>query len=510
MRLPRIVPVFACALAAGPALADLTVDQAWANWRAQVAALGLTLDATETQDGDALQIGDLRLTGTLPEGVGSFYVLGVGPRFEPLGDGRVRVVYPDSAQVRLGGAITGEGSAGFTLDWQQNGWAQTMSGAPDRVVSDMAFDAVTLTLGQVMLNGEPAEGGRFDLVLTAGRARVITEPGESHLQIDTETAIGEYAVDYELAVAGPKGGEMRAHTTVRGLTGTQTLVLPRTGIDPLGLHDQLRAGLSARAEVRATGFSSVQRTDQKGTPNGDITIDQTIEASDYLVAATLDATGFDEMASIGHFDMSMRIPQPPLPLGIAGEGIEARLLVPLLMGEGQDAGFRLALREFTLGEEVWSLFDPEAKLPRDPMTAVVDLGSKVALMFEVLDIRKIIAGTRPPPLPVMAKSATLNELTLSGLGAELTGQGDVTFDYTDWTTFPGMPAPDGKARLQFKGVHGLLDRLIDMGILPDEHALSIRMTMALISRAGEGDDVATSDIEVRKTGEVFANGQRVK
>ena len=144
------------------------------------------------------------------------------------------------------------------------------------------------------------------------------------------------------------------------------------------------------------------------------------------------------------------------------------------------------------------------------MTAVVDLGSKVALMFEFLDIRKIIAGTRPPPLPVMAKSATLNELTLSGLGAELTGQGDVTFDYTDWTTFPGMPAPDGKARLQFKGVHGLLDRLIDMGILPDEHALSIRMTMALISRAGEGDDVATSDIEVRKTGEVFANGQRVK
>ena len=50
----------------------------------------------------------MRLTGTLPEGVGSFYALGVGPRFEPLGDGRVRVVYPDSAQVRLGGAITGD------------------------------------------------------------------------------------------------------------------------------------------------------------------------------------------------------------------------------------------------------------------------------------------------------------------------------------------------------------------------------------------------------------------
>ena len=95
------------------------------------------------------------------------------------------------------------------------------------------------------------------------------------------------------------------------------------------------------------------------------------------------------------------------------------------------------------------------------------------------------------------------------LGVEPGPEMAVSFDYTDWTTFDGMPAPEGKAAFTLKGMQALLDKLVAAGLLPQEQATGARMMIAMFSHAA-GEDEVTSEIEVKKTGEVTVNDQRVQ
>ena len=66
--------------------------------------------------------------------------------------------------------------------------------------------------------------------------------------------------------------------------------------------------------------------------------------------------------------------------------------------------------------------------------------------------------------PVELHSLTLNDITVSAAGAEITGTGDFTFDNDNLETFGGMPAPTGAIDMNIVGVNGLMDRLIKMGL----------------------------------------------
>jgi hypothetical protein len=112
--------------------------------------------------------------------------------------------------------------------------------------------------------------------------------------------------------------------------------------------------------------------------------------------------------------------------------------------------------------------------------------------------------------PAELNALTLNSLTVRLAGAELTGEGDFTFDNSDLESFGGMPAPLGAIDLRLVGGNGLLDKLVAMGLLPQDQASGARMMMGLFARPGEGDDTLVSRIEVNEEGQVLANGQRLK
>lgn len=46
--------------------------------------------------------------------------------------------------------------------------------------------------------------------------------------------------------------------------------------------------------------------------------------------------------------------------------------------------------------------------------------------------------------------------------------------------------------------------------MPEDEALGARMMLGMFTTPAEGSDVLTSEIEVKKTGEVLANGQRLQ
>ena len=135
---------------------------------------------------------------------------------------------------------------------------------------------------------------------------------------------------------------------------------------------------------------------------------------------------------------------------------------------------------------------------------------KAKLLFDLLDPAQMEAVDRGEAMPGELNAVTLNALTVRAAGAELTGEGAFTFDNSDLETFDGMPAPEGSVDLALSGGNGLLDKLVNMGLLPEEQAMGARMMMGLFAVPGAGEDSLTSKIEVKSDGQILANGQRLK
>jgi len=55
-----------------------------------------------------------------------------------------------------------------------------------------------------------------------------------------------------------------------------------------------------------------------------------------------------------------------------------------------------------------------------------------------------------------------------------------------------------------------MDKLVQMGLLPQEQAMGARMMMGLFARPGEGPDSLTSTLEINAEGHILANGQRIQ
>ena len=57
----------------------------------------------------------------------------------------------------------------------------------------------------------------------------------------------------------------------------------------------------------------------------------------------------------------------------------------------------------------------------------------------------------------------------------------------------------------------LMDKLVTMGLVPEEQMMGMRMGLALFAKPAEGNpDQLTSEVEFREGGQIFANGQQIK
>ena len=148
------------------------------------------------------------------------------------------------------------------------------------------------------------------------------------------------------------------------------------------------------------------------------------------------------------------------------------------------------------------MFDPTGQLPRDPATLVIDLDGDVVLTDDIFDPK---VAEQMTGAPGQLNAVNVNEIKFSVAGAELTGDGDISFNNEG-----PIPVPAGVINLMLTGGNGLMDTLVAMGLLPEEQAMGARMMMGLFARPGDGEDTLVSTIEVNEDGSVLANGQRIK
>lgn len=494
-----------CALAtASPVFADVTSQQVWDDMRAYVDGLGYEMSAEETTSGDTLDLSEIAISLPIPDVGGTAEV-----RIEALSltdndDGTVSIVYPEENRVDVEIRPEEGDQLDMTFLLTQSGLGITASGTPEQMTYDYEADEVGLSLERFAENGEVMPREAMAMAMT-----LDDMTGQSILSGDTVRDIAQTMsaarLAYDLTVAPPdEDGRMVLTGAMEGLSLDGSLALPE-GVDLADMGAALKSGYAVDSTIRYTGGNA----DFTFEDDGD-TMAGTSSSDGGSLVSELNADRMRYAATGENTRIDFRGTTLPMPVAFELGQTAFNMLMPVARGDtAQEFDLGLTLGDFTMDEELWQIFDPQGQLPRDPATVSFDISGALRLLTDILDPAAMEEFGSGGQMPVEPEEIALNDLTVRALGAELTGEGEATFDASDMATFPGMPRPSGQIDLQLTGAEALLEKLVSMGLLPEEQAMGARMMMGMFA-VPAGDDVLTSTIEINDQGHVLANGQRLQ
>ncbi|ESW61910.1 MAG: hypothetical protein Q27BPR15_03875 [Rhodobacter sp. CACIA14H1] len=498
---------------AAPAFADVTPEQVWENWLAYATGTGQTVTTESVErDGDTLVVTGMKLdiaqegvkgTGTIDE-----------LRFTDQGDGTVQVTMSDSYPIEL--TIDppegeGDGPTTLTMDISQPGVSIIASGDESETTYDYTAPEAKIALGSIEGVDAEAVDLTAEITLSNVTGKYILAAGEG----EASNLTSSFAADsLTMAMSGtdpdpsPEDGAEAAPSAVKfnlsmaDITGT-------TNGNFLGA-----AAMVDMAAALQAGFAS-DGTINAGATTYDLEVTETTGVTKIAGKADSNSIGFgmdaEKMSySVGSKGVTMTMSSPDIPFPQVDIGY-ADAAFSFLMPVGpteEPADFALLTKivDFTISDDIWAMFDPTNQLPRDPATLVIDTKGTATMTTNLMDPAAMEAlGDQPPG---ELDSLDLTEIRAKIAGAELTGNGALTFDNTDLETYGGMPAPTGKIDLKLVGGNALMDKLVAMGLLPEDQVMGFRMMLSMFANA-TGDDELTSTLEF-KDGGFFANGQQLQ
>ncbi|MBY5933268.1 DUF2125 domain-containing protein [Tateyamaria omphalii] len=498
----------ALCLPASAALADLTAEQVWSDWQSYMESTGYSVTASEAIGSGSVEVSNMTLTVEMDDdaGGGAFKVVLDSINFVEQGDGTVAIELPDTTEMNMTfQPETGE-TVTAVIDFTQTAPDMVAAGDPGDLTYTYAAEAAAMALQSVTIDGVSVgpEIAKIDIRMTDLAQTMKTTVGDLRTMAQDMTVA---KVDYDMAFNDPESEDtFTLKGTMNGLTLNGTGDLP-LDTDVQDVNAMLNDGFKAVAAFTTNGgnydMSFSSETDGSGTANA------TSTGAAFDVSFGPEGLLYD--VSQTGVDMNMLMTELPLPISFSAAEIGTRFLMPLQKSnEEQDFGLAVTLSQFVMSDMLWSLFDPTSQLPRDPATLLVDLSGKAKVLFDFLDPAQAEVLEQADAVPGELNALTINKIEVDAVGAKLTGAGDFVFDNNDLQTFDGMPRPEGAVDLTLVGGNGLLDKLVGMGLLPEDQAMGARMMMGLFAVPGEGEDTLNSKIEVNGEGHVLANGQRIR
>ena len=497
------VVALSISMTGAPLWAEVSPQQVWDDWQTYFEGLGYQVEASESQSGSDLVISDMTMSIDVPaEGASAGMTISELVLADN-GDGTVTVSFPASMPLRMTGRDDEGQEVQTVLDLTSEGLVMTVAGDPDDLTYSYAAARLTMALDEIVANGDPLEIG--DASMTVANLAGTTRMTMGALR-DTTQDFTAGPVTYDLDVTDPEaGGRMVAKGGYEsiGFKGDAKIPLEASGSDMAAM---LKDGFALDGGFTFAAGSSEFSFEEDG---------QTLEGRTSSRGGALDVDMSGERLHYGGkaegMQINMQTSDLPFPVEFSTETFGLDLMFPVLESEeAQDFAASFTLSDFTMSEMIWSMFDPAQQLPRDPATIAFDLAGKARLFFDLLDPEQAEAMGESGATPAELETLALNALTVRLAGAELTGEGDFTFDNTDLETFDGMPAPTGALDLRLVGGNALLDKLVAMGLVPQDQASGMRMMMGLFARPGGGEDELVSTIEINEEGHVLANGQRIQ
>ncbi len=480
-----------------PASADVTAKEVWEMWRTLAEASGQTVTAGAIeQRGDALVVSDLTLAGKTPEMTLEGRLAEVV--LQERGDGTVLVTMSPRYELRMAG-LGPEAAGRMLLAVTQDGLAIVASDEGDSIALSYRASAIRAKTEEFVVEGKPVD---FDLAVSIPdvKGKYTVGRGEGAPLAGSLRAGGlEMKL---LASNGETQGKFTAALSLEGLE-TQFAGTP-VPVDPANMAAALRAGLRMETSFSHGPASYLLDFAEKGDA---FSLRATESTGSVAFSLSKEAMSYD----LASEELSMRISASQLPLPeiafMLGE-FQTALTMPVSASETpQDLAVKLRLVGLAPSDMIWGMLDPAGSLPHEPATLVVDISGKANWAFDIMDPQA--AQAAKGAVPGELHELTLHQLRLAAAGAELSGSGGFTFDNSDLTSFDGMPKPTGAVDLVLRGGNALLDKLVAMGLLPEDQAMGVRMMSSFFARPS-GDDELSSRIEITEDGAVYANGQRLK
>lgn len=479
--------------------ADVTPQQVWESWRAQMEPFGYEINATETQQGNDLQISDLVMNVQIPEEDTTIEMSMPGFTFVDKGDGTVALDMP--ANYPLVMKFSGDGENGeVRINYNTVGLSMVASGEPDAIKYTYSAASMDVTLDNITDNGEPVDIGDIKMSIVNAQGDSLIS-GDTLVQSDQKFSADKLLI--EANVRDPEGsGEGGLFNLTFNDVGFEGISAFPMAMDPEDFGKSIADGM---AFDMGLDFGSAEMAYDITVDGDRVSANQSAGEGSFSVA--FDAEGFGMTQSAYDTSVTMTIPDMPFPIAYDLGEASLDLFVPLAQSE-EEQDFKLAMTigELALPDMLWSIADPTGQLPRDPATVSFDVTGTVKVLANLFDPEAMMMDGEPGEL----HSVSINNILVTAVGAELTGNGAFTFDNTDLQSFDGLPRPEGSVELYLTGANALMDKAVAMGMASEEDVMGARMMMGMFTVPGEGEDSLQSTIEVNAEGHVMANGMRLK
>ncbi len=493
----------AIALFAGSAgFAAVTPEDVWANWQAMASTAGQTIATTDvSRNGNALVISGMTMGYESDKGSFSSSIDQI--TLTENGDGTVGVQLSDSYPILIKSpamaGVEGSKPVDMKITITQPGLVATASGSPDAI--SYAFRAPTVEAKLESING--VDSSVIDLTVDATFSNlaanyVVDGPAEKKQVKSTFTAD-----KLSIAAAGKdaeKNTDFNMTADIDGLAGDSS----GTMVNMKDMGKAIAAGFAARSTLNYAGSKVDVTANTDGKPTH-----VTATSGEGGISVAIDNTHLQYGGSAKTVAMSMSSPDIPLPqVDLSYEEAAFNLDIPTAKSDTpSDFALLTKLVGFNVSEPIWGMIDPTGALPHDGATIILDAKGKATPKTDLFAQMETGApGTAPSG---ELNALDLSEIKLSIAGAELTGNGALTFDNTDMTTFDGVPAPTGKIDLKLTGANTLLDKIVAMGYLKPEDVMGYKMMAGMFTNSAPDKDELTSSLEFKDKG-FYANGQRLK
>lgn len=490
----------ACIFTASTVQADVTGQEVWDDWKSYMEDFGYTISGDESRSGDTLTVSGLTMSMKIPQDEGTVAMTMPELSFTDQGDGTVLVGMPEQSRLQIDAQSPEGDSVNITVGIDMTGMSTVVSGDPNDLTYSYTAASLTVELEEFAVEGEDAPD---DLQFVMSMDNLI---GQSSMKIgdarEVEQNMSTSGVTYELRVVDTSENANVVMTgSVDGLhfEGGGTVPMGVDMEDPTALFD---AGFAMDGSFRQDGSAFQMTAVEDDQP---INIEMTAGGSEVDVAFSGD--GIEYVGDGSDIAINLAGGDIPFPVAFTLEEMGYEFAMPLAASEDeQDFALGLTFGGLSVPEMLWNIFDPSAILPRDPATVSFTLDGKTRIFTDLMDPSIEDSEEFPGELTAL----TLSDFVVEVAGAELTGEGDFTFDNSDLESFDGMPRPLGAAEFRLLGGNGLLDKLIQMGFVGEDDAMGARMMMGLFATPGPAEDELNSRIEVNEQGHVLANGQRIK
>ncbi len=494
----------AYAVATNGAFADVTANDVWADWQAYLGGMGYDVTGEQSVSGNVTTISNMTMAMAIPDTEGTFDVVIPQMTLTENGDGTVNIGFPDSFPMTISGEAEGE-TFSADLVYSHDALEMVVSGTPKNMTYDYSANSLNLALDSIDFDGETVPNDMLAL-----NVQMDQIAGSSQMEIGEMRDIAQQftadSLTYDVAFNEPESEDTgRISGTLGDLNFEGDTIIP-PDFDVSNVQDIYEAGFAASGTFTyASGNTEVAGT-AEGQP---FSLSSSSEGGSFT--GSIDAQRLVYDLAQNSTKLAVTTSDLPFPIEIAMANAGMKFELPVQASEEiQPFGFGMNLTDFTMSDVLWSMFDPASALPRDPATIALDATGTAKVLVDFMDPEAVEELETSDIVPGELHSLKINELLVSLVGAELTGDGDFTFDNSNTEEFDGLPAPSGVANLKLVGANALLDTLIGMGFVSENDALGARMMMGLMAVPGEEPDTLNSKIEFTEDGQILANGQRIK